>query len=218
MIKFLYIIIFGFLVSCSNTSKPPEGRAQRLPDIAQSVIKLNEPTEKVAKAHVALEKEINLLESHKTGLLEDQERWRKETKSWGEKNLSDAQKLDKTVQELSRVRANWFKQLESSTLILRRDLNSAHTALSDLNKEKQKLLIEASKHDRQSKEDNAHIKSSVKKISELDKEIKSQERKLNRRAFLLKFFGLISLISGVYLIARLVKLTPQGRIFLFWLP
>lgn len=211
-------LLIILLVSCAKDVDVPAGRADRQPDIVPAVERLDEPVQRIDRANQAMERRLALLERERQLLKEEAATWEQEMARWTERGLTAEQKLDLTLKELSRVRANWFAQLEKSTSGLRQELGDARQALDDLQTEKAKLLVSAAKYDQQAEEDQAQITATTARLNAKEKEVKDADRKIERQKTWLKITGIASLVSGLYFVARLFKLTPSGRAILFWLP
>lgn len=214
------------LTGCASrpdTSVPaaPSVRHEKQPEIAGATDRLDAPSSRISGVNAELRERVALLESERATLKREASKWEDEMARWTDRGLTAEQQLELALEELAKVRANWFTQLDAATTALRaqvEDLTAAHDLLE---LEKERLKKEAVAKDMEvarlygdKAADAASISRLNRKVDDLADVLANKDREVAVKDFLLK----ISLVLAIYVVLRILKYTPWGRGFLFWLP
>lgn len=211
-------LVLLLLAACGAPPAVPEGRAERRPEIVETVREIAEPVARIGRAATTLERRVAVMEGERKQLQREAAEWEQEMARWQERGLTAEQQLEMALAELRKVRANWFAQLDEATSGLRAELDELQSAHDDLSSKYQLALVESARHDQQAAQDDALIRGQGERIRSLNSEVSSQASTIASLETKYRLTFWIAVAAGVYVLGRLLKLTPQGRAYLFWLP
>ena len=213
------------LVACPQHPEPARSNASPVrapqPEIAPAVDRLDAPSRRINEVNSCLRDRIAFLEKERALLRAEAATWEEQMAKWTERGLTTEQKLEITLGELKKVRANWFDQLDVATAALQAQVDELTAAHAQLESEKTRLKAEAAIKDQEVRTLVLDKEADARAIAQLEKllaaraeDIRYKDRKIDTQATLLK----LALIPLLYMVLRIIRLTPAGKAFLFWLP